>query len=184
MSGIVKNNGNERNVWFVTGASTGLGRAFAEYAIKQNYQVVATARSVEKVQDLVQLNPENVLVLSLDVKIIENIKASLKAAVDRFGGIDVIINNAGYALVGPLEETTDEMLRDLFDTNFFGAIAVSREALPTLRTQKSGAIVQISSTSGSYAHAGFGAYSATNFALEGYSGRRYTPKWLRLVSRY
>lgn len=169
MSVTTKDTDSKRNVWFITGASSGLGRAFAEYAIMKNYQVVATARNVTKVQDLVQLSPSNVLVLKLDVTNTENICASLKAAVDRFGGIDVLINNAGYTLVGPLEETTDEFLKELFNTNFFGDIAVTREVLPILRAQKSGAIVQISSSSGSYAHAGFGAYSASKFALEGFS---------------
>ena len=164
-----KNNNTKRNVWFITGTSTGLGRAFAEYAIQQDYQVVVTARNIATVQDLVAKNPQNVLAVKLDVNNIADIKASLKAAVDRFGGIDVLINNAGYALVGPLEETTDELLRDQFNTNFFGAMAVTREALPYLRAQKSGAIVQISSVVGSLSFAGFGAYSATKFALEGFS---------------
>jgi len=163
------NNTTKRNVWFITGTSTGLGRAFAEYAIQQDYQVVVTARNVDTVQDLVAKNPQNVLAVKLDVNNIADIKASLKAAVDRFGGIDVLINNAGYALIGALEETTDELLRDQFNTNFFGAIAVTREALPYLRAQKSGAIVQISSVVGSLSMAGFGGYGASKFALEGFS---------------
>jgi len=160
---------SKRNVWFITGTSTGLGRAFAEYAIQQGYQVVVTARNVTAVQDLVDKSPENVLAAKLDVNNIEDIKASLKAAVDRFGGIDVLINNAGYSLTGAFEEVTDELLRDQFNTNFFGAIAVTREALPYLRAQKSGAIVQISSLAGSLTMPGLGAYSATKFALEGFS---------------
>jgi len=163
------NSSIKRNVWFITGTSTGLGRAFAEYAIQQDYQVVVTARNIATVQDLVTKNPKNVLAVKLDVNNIADIKASLKAAVDRFGGIDVLINNAGYAMGGPLEETTDELLRDQFNTNFFGAIAVTREALPYLRAQKSGAIVQISSVMGSLTFPSFGAYSATKFALEGFS---------------
>jgi NAD(P)-dependent dehydrogenase (short-subunit alcohol dehydrogenase family) len=163
------NNNTKRNVWFITGTSTGLGRAFAEYAIQQNYQVVVSARNVATVQDLVQKDPKNVLAVKLDVNSIDDIKAALQAAVDRFGGIDVLINNAGYALIGALEETSEQLLRDQFNTNFFGAIAVTREVLPILRAQKSGAIVQISSLVGSLSFAGFGAYSATKFALEGFS---------------
>jgi len=160
---------NKRNVWFITGTSTGLGRAFAEYAIGQNYQVVVTARNIATVQDLVERSPPNVLAVKLDVNSTEDIKTAIKTAVDRFGGIDVLINNAGYSLIGALEEVTDQLLRDQMDTNFFGAIAITREALPYLRAQKSGAIVQISSMAGSLAFPGMGAYSASKFALEGFS---------------
>lgn len=159
----------KRNVWFITGTSTGLGRAFAEYAIKQEYQVVVTARNMTAIQDLVEKNPMNVLGLVLDVNNNEDVEVAVRATVNRFGGIDVLINNAGYALVGACEETTDQLLRDQFNTNFFGAISVTRAVLPYFRVQSSGSIVQISSIVGSVSMAGFGAYSASKFALEGFS---------------
>jgi NADP-dependent 3-hydroxy acid dehydrogenase YdfG len=99
-------------VWFITGTSTGLGRAFAEYAIKKNYRVVVTARKIEAVQDLQEHNPSNVLAAKLDVTNSDDITYSIQSAIARFGRIDVLINNAGYALFGPVEETTDAFLQD------------------------------------------------------------------------
>ena len=110
---------SNRNVWFITGTSTGLGRSFAEYAISHNYQVVVTTRNVVSVQDLVKLSPGRVLAVKLDVNNIDDIKSAISAAVDRFGGIDVLINNAEIAVLGPIEETTDEQLHSQFNTNFF-----------------------------------------------------------------
>jgi len=160
---------SNRNVWFITGTSTGFGRSFAEYAIGRNYQVVVTARNVDSVQDLVHLCPERVLAVRLDVNKIDDVRSALKAAVDRFGGIDVLINNAGIAVLGPIEETSDEQLHAQFNTNFFAAFTITREVLPLMRAQKSGAIVQISSVCGSVGLPGFGSYSASKFALEGFS---------------
>jgi NAD(P)-dependent dehydrogenase (short-subunit alcohol dehydrogenase family) len=155
------------SVWFITGTSTGLGRAFAEHAIKKNYRVVATALDIEEVKDFAEICPARVMIAKLDVTNADDMTASVKAAVERFGRIDVLINNAGYALIGPVEETTEELLRDQMNVNFFGSMAVSRAVLPYMRAQKSGSIVQISSMCGSVAIPGFGAYSASKFALEG-----------------
>lgn len=155
--------------WFITGASSGFGRAFAEHALAQEHNVVATARQFSTLASIAAVAPERVLALSLDVTRQSEADAAIKAAVARFGRIDVLINNAGYGLVGAFEETSDGELRALMDTNFFGAMNVTRAALPRLRAQKSGAIVNISSLGGQLSFAGFSAYSATKFAIEGVS---------------
>jgi NADP-dependent 3-hydroxy acid dehydrogenase YdfG len=155
--------------WFITGASSGFGRAFAEHALAQGHNVVATARKISTLASIAATAPERVLALSLDVTRQSEADAAIKAAVARFGRIDVLVNNAGYGLVGAFEETSDGELRALMDTNFFGAMNVTRAALSTLRAQKSGAIVNISSLGGQMSFAGFSAYSATKFAIEGVS---------------
>jgi NAD(P)-dependent dehydrogenase (short-subunit alcohol dehydrogenase family) len=155
--------------WFITGTSSGFGRAFAEHALAQGHQVVATARHADSLSDLVAKAPGRVLAVTLDVDIPGAAEAAVQAAVERFGRIDVLFNNAGYGLVGALEETPDAELRALMNTNFFGAMAVMRAALPVLRRQRSGAIVNISSLGGQLSFAGFSAYSASKFALEGAS---------------
>jgi NAD(P)-dependent dehydrogenase (short-subunit alcohol dehydrogenase family) len=155
--------------WFITGTSSGFGRAYAEHALAQGHNVVATARNVDRLGDLVALAPQRVLATPLDVTAPGAAEAAVQAAVARFGRIDVLINNAGYGVVGALEETSDAELRALMDTNFFGAMAVTRAALPVLRAQRSGAIVNMSSLGGQLSFAGFSAYSASKFALEGAS---------------
>ncbi|HEU5047091.1 MAG TPA: oxidoreductase [Rickettsiales bacterium] len=155
--------------WFITGTSSGFGHAFAEYALAQGHNVVATARNTASLDKLVQKASERVLAVKLDVTKPQDANAAVKAAIAKFGRIDVLINNAGYAIVGAVEETPDNELRALMDTNFFGAMNVIRAALPTLRAQKSGAIVNISSMGGQMSYAGYGAYSASKFALEGAS---------------
>ena len=155
--------------WFITGTSSGFGRAFAEHALARGHRVVATARRVETLAELVAQAPDRVLALALDVDVAGAAEAAIAAAVARFGRIDVLVNNAGYGVVGALEETPDAELRAIFDTNFFGAMAVTRAALPVLREQRGGAIVNISSLGGQLSFAGFSAYSATKFALEGAS---------------
>ena len=155
--------------WFITGTSSGFGRAFAEHALAQGHRVVATARRVEALDDLVARAPDRVLALPLDVTEAGAPERAIRAAVARFGRIDVLVNNAGYGVVGALEETPDDELRALMDTNFFGAMAMTRAALPVLRQQRGGAIVNMSSLGGQLSFAGFSAYSASKFALEGAS---------------
>ena len=161
-------------VWFITGAAAGFGRAFAEYALAQGYRVVATARTPRKLAALeahaAALGAtDRLLVFPLDVTQPEAAPPAVAAAVARFGRLDVVVNNAGYGIVGAVEETPEAELRAQFETNFFGAVAVTRAALPTLRAQRAGAIVNISSMGGQLSFAGFGAYSASKFALEGLS---------------
>jgi NAD(P)-dependent dehydrogenase (short-subunit alcohol dehydrogenase family) len=158
-----------QKIWFITGASSGFGRAFAEHALARGYDVVATARNVAALDTLVATAPERVLAVTLDVTRQAEADAAVQAAIARFGRIDVLINNAGYGVVGAFEETSDAELRAQMETNFFGAMNVIRAALPRLRDQKSGAIVNISSLGGQLSFAGFSAYSATKFAIEGVS---------------
>jgi NAD(P)-dependent dehydrogenase (short-subunit alcohol dehydrogenase family) len=158
-----------RKTWFITGTSSGFGHAFATYALQKGYNVVATARNPAKLKDLVAQAPDRVLALTLDVDRPRDAEAAVSAAVERFGRIDVLINNAGYGIVGAVEETPETELRALMETNFFGAAAVIKAALPALRAQGAGAIVNISSIGGQLSFAGFSAYSASKFALEGLS---------------
>jgi NAD(P)-dependent dehydrogenase (short-subunit alcohol dehydrogenase family) len=158
-----------RKTWFITGTSSGFGQAFAAYALDNGYNVVATARNAAKLASLVEQAPDRVLARTLDVDRPRDAEAAIAAAVERFGRIDVVINNAGYGVLGAVEETPDNELRALMETNFFGAVAVIRAALPALRAQGSGAIVNISSLGGQLSYPGFGAYSASKFALEGIS---------------
>jgi NAD(P)-dependent dehydrogenase (short-subunit alcohol dehydrogenase family) len=156
-------------VWLITGASSGFGDAFARYAIRQGHRVVATARDPSKLSSLQALAPERVLLQRLDVTRAAEAEAAVAAAIRHFGRIDVLINNAGYGIVGAVEETPEHELRAQMETNFFGAVAMIRAALPALRAQGSGAIVNISSLGGQLSFSGFGAYSASKFALEGLS---------------
>ena len=155
--------------WFITGASSGFGSAFAQYALQMGYNVVATARNPERLEGLVAQAPKQVLALELDVNRPQDAQAAIAAAVQHFGRLDVLINNAGFGVVGAAEETPENELRALMDTNFFGAVTVTKAALPVLRKQRSGSIVNISSLGGQLSFAGFSAYSASKFALEGFS---------------
>jgi NAD(P)-dependent dehydrogenase (short-subunit alcohol dehydrogenase family) len=153
-------------VWFITGCSSGFGRALAEAALARGDRVVATARRPEA---LAELAGERALVAALDVTRRDDVGAAVRAALERFGRIDVLVNNAGYGSVGAVEEIDPDDLRALMDTMFFGAVALTQAVLPHMRRQQSGAIVQISSQGGQVAFAGVGAYCAAKFALEGLS---------------
>jgi NAD(P)-dependent dehydrogenase (short-subunit alcohol dehydrogenase family) len=160
---------NDRKTWFITGASSGFGRAFAEHALARGYNLVATARSIGKLESLVAKAPSRVLAVTLDVDRPGDARMAIEAAIARFGRIDVLINNAGYGIVGAVEETPEAELRAVMETNFFGAMAVTAAALPNFRRQKFGAIVNLTSMGGQLSFAGFSAYSASKFALEGAS---------------
>ncbi|WP_131736275.1 oxidoreductase [Actinomadura roseirufa] len=156
-------------VWLITGASSGFGRAIAEAAIAAGDIAVAAARRVEALDDLVAAHPGRVEALRLDVTDGAGIKAAVEDVVARHGRIDVLVNNAGRSHVGAAEETTDAELRALFEVHVFGPAALVRAVLPHMRRRRSGAIVQMSSMGGQMSFAGFSAYSATKFALEGMS---------------
>jgi NAD(P)-dependent dehydrogenase (short-subunit alcohol dehydrogenase family) len=152
-------------VWLITGASSGFGRAIADAALTRGDSVVATSRRTEALHELG--DDERVLVLQLDVTDAAQRESALAAALDRFGRIDVLVNNAGRTQVGAVEETTDDELRTLFELHFFAPAALTRLVLPTMREQGGGSIVQMSSVGGQVTAPGFGAYCATKFALEG-----------------
>ncbi|MFE3118139.1 oxidoreductase [Streptomyces niveus] len=156
-------------VWLVTGANSGFGRAITEAAVAAGDTVVATARRTGTLDDLVARHPDQVEPVRLDVTDTARIDAVVADVAARHGRIDVLVNNAGRTHVGALEETTDEELRALFEVHVFGPAALTRAVLPHMRARRSGAIVQLSSMGGQMSFAGFAAYSATKFALEGMS---------------
>ena len=160
---------DNNTVWFITGASSGFGKSLAQHAIEKGYKVVATARRQEKLKELGAAAPEQVLPVKMDVTQREEVKQAIEKAIAHWGRIDVLINNAGYGIVGALEETPEDELRKQMETNFFGAVAVTQEALPHMRKAQSGAIVNMSSMGGNMSFGGFSAYSASKFALEGAS---------------
>ena len=158
-----------RPTWFVTGASSGFGQAFVRHALDRGCNVVATARSTARLAALAVEAPARLLITELDVDRAGDAERAVAAAEERFGAIDVLVNNAGYAIIGALEETPERELRAIMETNFFGAAAVTRAVLPGMRSRRAGAIVNMSSMGGQLSFAGVGAYSASKFALEGYS---------------
>ena len=156
-------------VWLVTGASTGFGRELVEYLLTQGARVVATARKVAALAELGTQYPERVLVAAMDVTDQKQVEAVVDSAVKWFGRIDVLVNNAGYGMVGAVEESGEEEFRPMFETNVFGLIRVTQAVLPQMREQGSGHIVNLSSIGGLVATPGFGLYNATKFAVEGLS---------------
>ncbi len=159
----------QARVWLITGATSGFGRAIAEAALAAGDTVVAAARRPDAVADLVESHPDRVTALQLDVTDADRIAAAVGEVLDRHGRVDVLVNNAGRGAIGAAEETTDDELRDLMDLHFFGPAALTRAVLPQMRERGSGAIVQMSSMGGRFSFPGVGAYSATKFALEGWS---------------
>ncbi|MFB9832967.1 SDR family NAD(P)-dependent oxidoreductase [Actinoallomurus acaciae] len=154
-------------VWFVTGSSRGLGRNFVEAALSRGDKVAATARDTASLDELVAAYGDAVLPLALDVTDKATVFESVKRAKEHFGRLDVIVNNAGYAQVGAIEELTERQLRDQLETNVFGAVWVIQAALPYLREQGSGHIIQLSSVAGLIAMPLGGAYHVSKWALEG-----------------
>ncbi|MEQ4715199.1 SDR family NAD(P)-dependent oxidoreductase [Nonomuraea sp. B19D2] len=156
-------------VWFITGSSRGLGRNFVEAALSRGDKVAATARNTAHLDDLVATYGDAVLPLELDVTERVAVFESVKRAKERFGRLDVIVNNAGYGLSGAVEELTEQNLRDQLETNLFGAVWVVQAALPYLRDQGNGHIIQISSVGGLTVFPLGGGYVASKWALEGLS---------------
>ena len=159
------------STWFITGCSTGLGRALAEAVIGTGHNAVVTARDVKKVADLADVAPERVLAVALDVTNPEQVTSAVQQAQQRFGGaIDVLVNNAGYGYRAAIEEGDDAEVRALFETHFFGTVAMIKAVLPRMRARRSGAIVNISSIGATVTPVGSGYYAAAKAAMEGISG--------------
>jgi NAD(P)-dependent dehydrogenase (short-subunit alcohol dehydrogenase family) len=156
-------------VWLITGASSGFGHAIAQAALAAGDTVVGAARRPQALADLEVSAPERASSIQLDVTDADRIRAAVTEVLEGHGRIDVLVNNAGRGAVGAAEETSDSELRDLMDLHFFGPAALTREVLPHMRERGSGAIVQMSSMGGRFSFPGVGAYSATKFALEGWS---------------
>lgn len=156
--------------WLITGSSSGLGRALASAALAAGHNVVLTARNPDALDDIVRQHPATALAVPLDVTDPSAVHAAIRAAEDRFGAIDVLVNNAGYGLVGAVEEATPKEIRDLFETNFFGLTSMITATLPGMRARRSGTIVNISSVGARIQLAGGGFYSASKAAIEALSG--------------
>ena len=159
----------QQKVWFITGCSTGFGRHIAKHAIDAGYKVVVTARNVEQIQDITAGFQENTLALPLDVTNQEQINSAVTNTIEKFGRIDVLVNNAGIGYFGSVEESVEEETRKMFEINFWGLMHVTNAVLPHMRGQKSGHIINFSSIGGLTSFPTLGYYHATKYAVEGIS---------------
>ncbi|MCG5440620.1 oxidoreductase [Micromonospora foliorum] len=156
-------------VWLITGCSRGLGRALAEAVLADGDHLVATARNPAQLDDLVDRHGDQVRAVALDVNDPAAARAAVRTAVDTFGRLDILVNNAGYADVAAIEDMSEDDFRAQIEANFFGVVNLSRAALPVLREQGRGHIVQISSVGSRVASTGLGAYQAAKWAVSGFS---------------
>jgi NAD(P)-dependent dehydrogenase (short-subunit alcohol dehydrogenase family) len=154
--------------WLITGVSSGLGKLLVEKALTRGDRVVGTSRSADALSDLRTRYPERIRIAALDLKDPGSVRGTVDRAFSAFGRIDVIVSNAGYGVLGAAEETTDAQLRDIVETNLLGSIALIRAALPHLRHQGGGKILQVSSEGGQLAYPGFSLYHATKWGIEGF----------------
>ncbi|MFJ3407395.1 oxidoreductase [Promicromonospora sp. NPDC090134] len=162
-------NETQGRVWLITGCSAGFGREIALAALAAGDQVMATARRPETLAYLARIGGDRVSTAALDVTDPASIDAAVKATLAVFGRVDVLVNNAGYSMLGAVEETSMEQLRGIMEVNFFGTAAVTKAVVPVLREQGSGTIVQMSSLGGRLTFPGMGAYDATKHAIEALS---------------
>jgi NAD(P)-dependent dehydrogenase (short-subunit alcohol dehydrogenase family) len=156
-------------VWFITGCSTGFGKELAKLVLGRGWRAVVTARKPEQLAEIVAGNEENALALQLDVTDKAQVARAVKQAEEKFGQIDVLVNNAGYGYLAAIEEGEDEQVRAMFETNFFGLVATTNAVLPGMRKRKSGHIVNVSSIGGLVSFGATGYYHATKYAVEGLS---------------
>ncbi|MCE9673137.1 oxidoreductase [Myxococcus stipitatus] len=156
-------------VWLITGSSRGLGRDLTQAALDAGHRVVATARNPEQLKDFVDRYGDRVRAVALDVTDPAAARSAVATAVSAFGRLDVVVNNAGYANVAPIEDADMDDFRKQFETNFFGVLNVTRAALPVLRGQRDGHIIQISSIGGRMGTPGIGSYQSAKWAVEGLS---------------
>lgn len=159
---------NKSPVWFISGCSTGFGRELAQQTIARGFNVVVTARDPAKVADLVE-GHDNALALALDVTQQASIDKAVSAALEKFGTVDVLVNNAGYGYQSSVEEGEEQAIRDQFDANVFGLFALTRAVLPAMRKARSGHVINITSVAGFIGFASSGYYSASKHAVEGWS---------------
>jgi NADP-dependent 3-hydroxy acid dehydrogenase YdfG len=160
---------SEKKVWFITGCSTGFGRELAKHLLENGHSVAVTARNIEKVRDLVEINKDNAIALALDVTDKAQVAEAVAEAENYFGQIDVLVNNAGFGYFGAIEESEEAEVRSMFEANFWGMAEMTRAVLPKMREEKSGFIVNISSIGGFVGFPGVGYYNATKFAVNGFS---------------
>lgn len=159
-----------KKVWFVTGASKGLGLTLVKKLLAEGYSVAATSRNVSELQNVISTENSDFLPLEVDLVNENSVSGAISKTVEKFGKLDVIVNNAGYGQLGTLEELTDKESRQNFDTNVFGSLNVIRKSMPYLRAQKSGLVINIASIGGlSGDFPGWGIYCATKFAVVGFT---------------
>lgn len=173
-----------KKTWLITGCSSGFGNHLARAVAARGDQLIATARNPESLRDLAQQFPETVRVCPLDVTRPDTASAAVALATEAFGGLDVLVNNAGHGLFGAIEETSPDEYRPMFEVNVFGLIEVTRAALPALRKRRGGRIVNLSSGAGIAGMAGSGYYNASKFAVEGLSealNQEVAPFGLRVI---
>jgi NAD(P)-dependent dehydrogenase (short-subunit alcohol dehydrogenase family) len=159
----------DSKVWFITGCSKGFGRIWAEAALERGDKVAATARDASTLEALAEKYGDSVLTMALDVQDRDADRAAVKTAHEKFGRLDVVVNNAGYGLFGAIEEVSEEEARDQIETNLFGALWVTQAALPIMRGQGSGHVIQVSSIGGVTAFPEVGLYHASKWGLEAFS---------------
>ena len=158
-----------KKVWFITGSSRGLGRSLTEAVLANGDSVAATARNPETLNDLVEKYPEQILPIKLDVTNYDDIYQSVADTARYFGRIDVLVNNAGFGIIGAAEAFTDAQVRSQLETNLYAPIEITRAVLPYMRRERSGRILQISSVGGRVGNAGLTMYQAAKFGLGGFS---------------
>ncbi|WP_316804577.1 oxidoreductase [Pedobacter nototheniae] len=158
-----------KKVWFITGSSRGLGRSLTKAVLAKGDQVVATARNIEALNDLKEEFEDQIFPVKLDVTNYSEIHSAVALAIEHFGKIDVLVNNAGFGIVGATEAFTHEQVRSQLETNLYAPIDITRAVLPFMRKQKSGRILQISSVGGRVGNAGISIYQAAKFGLSGFS---------------
>lgn len=174
-----------KNVWFITGSSKGLGKSLVEAVLLKGDFVVATARNPEQLKDLSEQYPDQLLTLQLDVQVKEQIYSTVEEAINHFGRIDVLVNNAGFGITGAAEAFTGEQVRNQLEVNLFAPIEVTRAVLPHMRKQRSGRILQISSVGGRVGNAGLSIYQAAKFGLSGFSeslNKEVSPLGIKVTS--
>ena len=171
-------------VWLITGCSTGFGRELAKEVLAQGFKAAVAARNTADVQDIISGYPETAIAVKLDVTVESDINAAVKAVTEKFGTIDVLVNNAGIGYFGAIEESEDEEVRRMFEINFFGLAKMTQKVLPVMRKQRSGHIVNIASIGGIRAFPGVGFYNATKFAVDGFSealGKEVAPLGIKVT---
>ncbi|MEQ1886050.1 MAG: oxidoreductase [Bryobacteraceae bacterium] len=156
-------------VWFITGTSQGFGQELVRVALNRGDRVIATSRAPQKVIEAFPDASDTLMAVSMDLEDPASVASAVAAAIQRFGRIDVLVNNAGYGMMGAVEEVSEDEVAAVFEVNVFALLRITREVLPHMRKQRSGHIVNLSSIAGLVGTTGFGIYNATKFAVEGLS---------------
>ena len=158
-----------KKVWLITGCSTGFGRELAKEVLAKGYNAAVAARNTDDVNDIIENYPDTAVAIKLDVTVAAEITAAVKITLERFGQIDVLVNNAGIGYFAAIEESEEDAVRRMFEINVFGLAKITQAVLPVMRKQRSGHILNIASIGGLRAFPGVGFYNATKFAVDGFS---------------